>query len=45
MIDFIFVSDEVRVLEHWTEDNRVDGAYSSDHDPVIARLILNFTLQ
>jgi len=39
-IDFIFVSSGVRVLTHQTLDNRVDGHYASDHDPVTAELIL-----
>lgn len=39
-IDYIFVSPEVRVLEHGTLDCRVNGVYASDHDPVIVRIVL-----
>ena len=39
-IDYIFVSPEVRVLEYRTEDGRVDGLYSSDHDPVLVKITI-----
>lgn len=39
-IDYIFVSSQIRVLQHWTEDCRVKGMYSSDHDPVCAKIVL-----
>lgn len=37
-IDFIFVSDDFRVLTHKTDDTRINGQYPSDHDPVIAEV-------
>ncbi len=35
-IDFIFVSDKVRVLQHATITDQQEGRYYSDHLPVIA---------
>lgn len=39
-IDFIFVSDKVKVLEHATITDQQEGRYYSDHLPVIAEVIL-----
>lgn len=38
LIDYIFVSDGIRVLRHWTDATMPDGDYASDHHPVIAEL-------
>ena len=37
-IDFIFVSDDFRVLTHKTDDTLINGQYASDHNPVVAEL-------
>jgi endonuclease/exonuclease/phosphatase family metal-dependent hydrolase len=37
-IDFVFVSDNLRVLTHKTDNTRIDGKYPSDHDPVVVTL-------
>ena len=37
-LDYIFVSDNIRVLSHKVDDTRFDGKYPSDHDPVVAEL-------
>jgi len=39
-IDYIFVSDGVRVLNHRILDDRYDGRFPSDHLPVISDLVL-----
>lgn len=39
-IDYIFVSDHVRVMSFKVDDTRIDGKYPSDHDPVVAELFL-----
>lgn len=39
-IDFIFVSEGVKVLSHQTDDFRPDGKFASDHLPLMARLRL-----
>ncbi len=39
-IDYIFVSEEFRVLSHRTDDTKFSGGYPSDHYPVITRLYL-----
>ncbi len=39
-IDFIFASPGVRVLNHRTVNDRFDGFYPSDHDPVVATVVL-----
>lgn len=39
-IDYIFVSPGVRVLAHETVNDRFDGILPSDHDPVVATLVL-----
>lgn len=38
-IDYIFVSDGVKVLSHVTDDARPFGEYPSDHFPVVAKLV------
>jgi endonuclease/exonuclease/phosphatase family metal-dependent hydrolase len=40
-IDFIFVTDHVRVTEYRVLNDRPDGKYPSDHDPVLTKLIIN----
>ncbi len=37
-IDFIFVSDDITVLSHVTDETKPMGDFASDHYPVIARL-------
>jgi endonuclease/exonuclease/phosphatase family metal-dependent hydrolase len=37
-IDFIFVSEDVEVLQHGVIDELVDGRYPSDHMPVLAEI-------
>lgn len=39
-IDYIFVSAGVRVWDHATVDDKVDGLYPSDHFPVTAQVSL-----
>lgn len=39
-IDYIFVSNHVRVKSFKVDDTRIDGKYPSDHDPVVAELFL-----
>ncbi|REL33763.1 hypothetical protein DYD21_10175 [Rhodohalobacter sp. SW132] len=39
-IDYIFVSEGVRVLNHRILDDRYDGRFPSDHLPVISEIIL-----
>ncbi|MBQ9770640.1 MAG: endonuclease/exonuclease/phosphatase family protein [Lentisphaeria bacterium] len=39
-IDFIFVSDEIRVLSHKTDGTKFPEGFPSDHYPVITRLHL-----
>jgi endonuclease/exonuclease/phosphatase family metal-dependent hydrolase len=35
-IDYVYTSDDVRVLSHITANDRPDGKYPSDHDAVVA---------
>ena len=37
-LDYIFVSDDFRVLSHHTHADRPGGKFPSDHDAVSARL-------
>ena len=37
-IDFIFVTNDVDVLQHGVIDEMVDGRYPSDHMPVVAEI-------
>jgi endonuclease/exonuclease/phosphatase family metal-dependent hydrolase len=37
-IDFIFVTEDVEVLQHGVIDELVDGRYPSDHMPVLAEI-------
>ncbi len=39
-IDFVFASPDVRVLAHETVNDRFDGFYPSDHDAVVATVII-----
>jgi endonuclease/exonuclease/phosphatase family metal-dependent hydrolase len=39
-IDYIFVSEGIRVLNHRILDDRYDGRFPSDHLPVISEIIL-----
>lgn len=39
-IDYIFVNDKVRVLNHQIADDQYDGRYPSDHLPVIAEVLI-----
>lgn len=39
-IDYIFVSDGIRVLNHRILDDRYDGRFPSDHLPVISDVVL-----
>lgn len=39
-IDFIFVNNDILVLEHGVIDEVVDGRYPSDHMPVVAEIKL-----
>lgn len=40
-IDFIFVNNEVEVLNHLIDTTTFNGLYPSDHYPVITEIILN----
>ncbi len=40
-IDYIFVRDGIKVLEHGTLSDRWDGLWASDHLPVIAEIVLD----
>ena len=40
LIDFIFATGNVRVLRHVTCNERPDGIHPSDHDAVMARLVI-----
>ena len=40
LIDFIFATGNVRVLRHVTCNERPDGFHPSDHDAVMARLVI-----
>jgi hypothetical protein len=40
LIDFIFASGNVRVLRHVTCHERPDGIHPSDHDAVMARMVI-----
>ena len=40
LIDFIFATGNVRVLRHVTCHERPDGMHPSDHDPVMARMVI-----
>jgi endonuclease/exonuclease/phosphatase family metal-dependent hydrolase len=40
-IDYIFVRDGIKVLEHGTLSDRWDGLWASDHLPVIAEIVIN----
>ena len=37
-IDYIFVSDEFKVLSHKTDNTRINDQFPSDHDPVVVEL-------
>lgn len=39
-IDYIFVNDNVRVLNHRILDDRYDGRFPSDHLPVVSDVVL-----
>ena len=39
-IDYIFVTDNIRVLNHRILDDRYDGRFPSDHLPVISDVVL-----
>ncbi len=39
-IDYIFVSNNIRVLNHRILDDRYDGRFPSDHLPVISEIVL-----
>lgn len=39
-IDYIFVNDRVRVLNHQIADDQYDGRYPSDHLPVVAEVLI-----
>ena len=39
-IDYIFVSKDFKVFEHWTDDTKFQEGYPSDHYPVIIKLTL-----
>jgi endonuclease/exonuclease/phosphatase family metal-dependent hydrolase len=39
-IDYIFVRDVAAVLTHRIEDPRVDGRFVSDHQPIVAEIVL-----
>jgi len=39
-IDYIFVRDGIKVLEHGTLSDRWDGLWASDHLPVIAEIVI-----
>lgn len=41
-IDYLFVSDGIRVLTHETTCDRPNGIFPSDHESVVARLVLGF---
>ena len=40
LIDFIFATGNVRVLRHVTCNERPDGIHPSDHDAVMARMVI-----
>ncbi len=40
-IDFMFATPNVRVLEHETVIKRYDGVLPSDHEPVVAKVVLS----
>lgn len=40
-IDYIFVNKNVRVLQHATLSDQIEGRYFSDHLPVTATIIIN----
>ena len=40
-IDYIFVRDGIKVLEHGTLSDRWDGLWASDHLPVIAEIVID----
>ncbi len=39
-LDYVFVSGNVRVLAHATVNDRIDGKFPSDHDPVTATVLI-----
>ena len=39
-IDYVFVRDVAGVLSHRIEDPRVDGRFVSDHQPIVAEILL-----
>ena len=40
-IDFIFVSGEVKIFSHKTDDTLINGQYPSDHYPVVVELCID----
>ncbi len=40
-LDYVFVSGNVRVLAHATVNDRIDGKFPSDHDPVTATVLID----
>ncbi|MBN2355516.1 endonuclease/exonuclease/phosphatase family protein [candidate division KSB1 bacterium] len=40
-IDYIFVSDGIKVLNHGTLSDTFDGRFPSDHFPVLAEMVIN----
>lgn len=39
-IDFIFVTEELLIIQHGVVDEIVDGHYPSDHMPVVAEMVI-----
>jgi len=39
-IDYIFVRDVAAVLSHRIEDPRIDGRFVSDHQPIVAEILI-----
>jgi len=40
-IDFVFVSGEVKIFSHKTDDTLINGQYPSDHYPVVVELCID----
>lgn len=38
LLDYVFVSGNIRVMSYKVDDTRLNGKYPSDHDPVITEL-------
>ncbi|MCQ2377785.1 MAG: endonuclease/exonuclease/phosphatase family protein [Victivallaceae bacterium] len=40
VLDYVFVSSQIKVLSHYTDVGKIDGIFPSDHAPVVVKIVL-----